>query len=359
MKRLAFVGILPVAALVLAAFLPLVNAEACTKMFWNTNGKAMIVGRNLDLGQNEQPVFYVFPKGLAWAGGTFDKALAWTSDYGSLMVTGLNNRNVSAEGINTAGLAFHSLYLHATQYEERNLNKWGVGHLTYGIYLLGKAATVMQALELFYQTQVVPDPNYADLPQHFALEDASGDTAVIEFVKGKMNIYHGSDFTVLTNDPPLPQMPNLMQYTWWGGTVPLPGDNASSARFVRASAFVGSLNVPSHPLGTPLPIILFSAIRALSEPWNSYQLYEDPPNPSFFIHCWPTLWTIVTDLTNKSVYFSHNFARNNFWIDMTKLNFNTGAPVMSLNAQRTDLIGEVSEKFAPPALAPAASLLLD
>jgi len=358
MKRLAFACILPAAAIILAAFLPLVNAEACTKMFWNTNGKAMLVGRNLDLGENEQPIFYVFPKGLTRTGGTFAGALTWTSDYGSLMVTGLNSRNVSAEGINTAGLAFHSLYLRSTQYEVRNPAKDGVGHLTYGIYLLGKASTVVEALALFFQTQVVADPNYANLPQHFALEDASGDAAVIEFVGGKMNVYHGSDFIVLANDPPLPQMPNLMQYTWWGGTVPLPGDNVSSARFVRASAFVGALNAPSTPLGTPLPIILFSAIRALSEPWNSYQLYEDPPNPSFFIHCWPTLWTSVTDLTNKAVYFSHNLARNNFWIDMTKLNFDTGAPIKSLNAQRTDLIGEVSGKFAP-APPEVALLLLD
>lgn len=356
MKRLALAGIFPVAALILAAFFPLVNAEACTSMFWNTNGQAMLVGRNMDLGQNELPVFYVFPKGLAWSGGTFDKALAWTSDYGSLMVTGLNNRNVSAEGINTAGLAFHSQYLRATQYEERNPEKKGVGHLTYGIYLLGKAATVAEALALFYQAQVVLDPNYSDLPQHYALRDASGDAAIIEFVGGKMNMYHGSEFNVLANDPPLPDMPDLLQYTWFGGNLPLPGDNASSARFVRASAFVGALNSPTHPLGTPLPIILFSAIRALSEPWNSAQLYENPP---VFMACWPTLWTIVTDLTNKAVYFSHNLARNNFWIDMNKLNFNTGAPVKSLNAQGTDLIGEVSALFAAPSLASYELLLLD
>jgi penicillin V acylase-like amidase (Ntn superfamily) len=356
MKRLTAFEILPVAAIILVTLLFFFgNAEACTRMFWNTNGKAMLVGRNLDLGQNEQPIFYVFPKGLARTGGTFNNALAWTSDYGSLMVTGLNNRNVSAEGINTAGLAFHSLYLHETYYEKRD-QRPGVGHLTYGIYLLGKAATVLEALELFYQTQVVPDPNYSDLPQHFALEDASGDAAVIEFVGGKMYIYHGANFNILTNDPPLPGMPDLMQYTWFGGNLPLPGDNASSARFVRASAFVGALNSPTPPLGTPLPIILFSAIRALSEPWNSYQLYE---NPAVFMACWPTLWTIVSDLTNKAVYFSHNLARNNFWIDMNKLNFNEGAPMKSLNAQLTDLIGEVSGRFAPAPLAPATSLLLD
>ena len=70
MKRLAFVGILPVAAIILAAFLPLANAEACTRMFWNTNGEVRLVGRNMDIDFNDQPVFYVFPKGISqdWGG---------------------------------------------------------------------------------------------------------------------------------------------------------------------------------------------------------------------------------------------------------------------------------------------------
>ena len=60
---------------------------------------------------------------------------------------------------------------------------------------------------------------------------------------------------------------------------------------------------------------------------------------------WPTTWTIVSDLTNKKVYFSHYIARNNFWIDMGKLNFQVGAPVRSLNVERPDLAGEVSGLF--------------
>jgi penicillin V acylase-like amidase (Ntn superfamily) len=57
MKRLALVGIFPLATLVLAAFFPLVNAEACTRMFWNTNGQAMLTGRNMDFYLDDLPTF--------------------------------------------------------------------------------------------------------------------------------------------------------------------------------------------------------------------------------------------------------------------------------------------------------------
>ena len=69
MKRLAFVGILAAAAIILAAFLPLANVEACTRMFWNTNGEVRLVGRNMDIDFDDQPVFYVFPKGISKNGG--------------------------------------------------------------------------------------------------------------------------------------------------------------------------------------------------------------------------------------------------------------------------------------------------
>jgi choloylglycine hydrolase len=62
---------------------------------------------------------------------------------------------------------------------------------------------------------------------------------------------------------------------------------------------------------------------------------------------WPTLWTAISDLTSKKFYFTHNLARNNFWIDMHKLNFQEGAPVRSLNAKIPFLAGEVSWLFKP------------
>lgn len=360
MKRLAFVGILPVAALILAAFLPLVNAEACTRMFWNSNGQAMLVGRNMDLDLDDQPVFYVFPMGISKNGGVDDNPATWTSQYGSVVVTHWGSSTSSFEGINTAGLGFHGLYLGPTQYESRD-SRPGVLQGRYGEYLLDNAATVSHALQLMSQTQLVPQLTSSGQPvlQHYALEDASGDSAVIEFVGGQMNVYHGAEYTVLTNDPPFDQqITNLWHYQYFGGDDPLPGDCNPTARFVRASAFLSTLNgassnaaIKTNPIST-----MFLAIRSMSEPFGALQFM---PGVSAPIPAWPTLWTMVADLTNKAVYFSHNLARNNFWIDMKKLNFQEGAPIRSLKADRPDLAGEVSAWFSAPPIASYELLLSD
>ena len=360
MKRLALVGIFPVAALILAAFVPFFNAEACTSMFWNTNGKAMLVGRNMDYPLDDQPTFYVFPQGISKNGGIDVNPATWTSQYGSLVVTALGHSNFSAEGVNTAGLAFHFQWLTSTQYENRD-GRPGVLNVSYGEYLLDNAATVADAMLLMYHTQVVPQAiNGKDYTFHLALEDASGDAAIVEFIGGQMNVYHGTEYTTLTNDPPLPQMPDLGDYQYFGGTLPLPGDNNAQSRFVRASAFLSTLNSAfTDPTALkPDPVsIMFNAIRAITEPFGSFQFVGPGGVPGNSpVPAWPTTWTAVTDLTNKKVYFSHYIARNNFWIDMGKLNFQAGAPIRSLNAERPDLAGEVSYLFAAPS--PAIPMLL-
>jgi len=356
MKRLAFVGILPVAAIILAAFLPLVNAEACTRMFWNTNGEVRLVGRNMDIDFDDRPVFYVFPKGISKNGGVDVNPATWTSQYGSLVVTHLGSSTFSAEGINTAGLGFHSLFLTPTQFEGRNYSRPGVLQGRYGEYLLDNAATVSDALKLMYQTQLVGPEVISGkvLPQHYALEDASGDSAVIEFIGGEMNVYHGAEFTVLTNDPPFDQqIPNLWRYLYFGGDLPLPGDLNPMDRFVRASAFLSTLNAAfTNQALKPNPIsAMFTAILSITEPFGGVQYFGGTG-----VAAWPTLWTAVSDLTNKAVYFTHNMAMNKFWINMQKLNFQVGAPIRSLKADRPDLAGEVSGLFTSPS--PAISMLL-
>jgi len=357
MKRLAFVGLLSVATIILAAFFPLFNAEACTRMFWNTNGQVMLVARNMDLDVDDQPIIYVFPKGISRDGGADVNPATWISQYGSVVVTHWGASTGSFEGINTAGLGFHALYLGPTQYENRD-SRPGVLQGRYGEYLLDNAATVSDALQLMYQTQLVPQlASGKVMPQHFALEDASGDSAVIEFIGGQMNVYHGTGYTVLTNDPPFDQqISNLPRYQYFGGGLPLPGDIDPTSRFVRASAFLSTLKAAfSNPaIKTDAISALFTAIRSLMQPFGAVFFSGDTP-----VTGWPTLWTALSDLTNKAFYFTHNLARNNFWIDMRKLDFQEGAPIQSLKADRPDLAGEVSSLFTSPSPAIPSLLLSD
>lgn len=346
MKKSASLGVIPAAVIILAAFLPLFNAEACTRMFWNTNGQAMLVARNMDLDMDDQPIIYIFPKGIKKNGGVDINPATWTSQYGSVVVTNLGSSTFSSEGMNTAGLGFHSLYLTTAQFENRD-SRPGVLQWRYGEYLLDNAATVAEAIALLYQTQLVPEVAHGrSWPQHYAIEDASGDSAVIEFVGGQMHVYMGAEYNVLTNDPTLDQhLLNVWRYKYFGGTLPLPGDIDPMSRFVRASAFLSTLNASFSEASVKPTLIasLFVAIRSIMEPFGATWFLGDTPIPS-----WPTLWTSVSDLTNKRFYFSHNVARNDFWIDMKKLNFSKRAGIRYLKADRPGLTGEVSRLFKRP-----------
>jgi len=325
----------------LLAFPPFHHADACSRIFWNSNGKAMLVARNMDL--QDFPIIYVMPAGIKRTGGAdIRNPAVWTSKYGSVLTAFWGIPGLYDEGINTRGLAFHYLFLGGSQYEARD-RRPGVDGAIYGQYLLDNAATVAEALNLMNQTQLVLewwDPRRHLLPCHIALEDATGDAAVVEFIKGQMKVYHGPAYTVLTNEPPLnEQLDNLKRYRKFGGNLPWPGDVESEDRFVRGAAFLLTLNSqPFSALNPDLVSRLFSAIRATSPPFGS--IASDGAS-------WPTIWTSVLDLTNKVIYFSSTVAKNNFWIEMGKLNFSPGASVMYLDATNPKLFGEVSGSFIP------------
>jgi penicillin V acylase-like amidase (Ntn superfamily) len=345
--RSAFVMTMSWVAISLAVVLPVRHAEACSRIFWNSGGKAL-VARNMDLNFNDLPCLFAMPVGLAKTGnGNFpvkmENPATWTSKHGSVITAfwgyALGNE-IGTEGLNSEGLAFHLLYLDGSEYEERD-GRPGVYGGVYGQFLLDNAATVTEALDLMKTTQVVPNPGVESfLPCHLALEDATGDSAIVEFIKGKMVVYHGSEYTVLTNEPPYnDQLDNLKKYKNFGGSLSWPGDVDPESRFVRASAFLSTLN--SQPFLQPNPFsCLFSAIRGVATPFGA-QMPDDEGD------AWPTLWSSVFDLPNRLIYFTHIIAKNNFRIDMKRINFSRGAPVLFLEAYNPGLFGEVSGKMTP------------
>ncbi|MCX5888531.1 MAG: linear amide C-N hydrolase [Deltaproteobacteria bacterium] len=354
--RLSFMGSLSLVAISLAVFLPFHNADASTRIFWNSNGQAMLAARNMDLDEDDKPTIYAMPAGMSKTGGINDNPATWTSKHGSVVIRLSGYGNVCDEGINTEGLAFHYLYMAGSVYETRD-SRPGVDGGIYGQYLLDNADSVEKALGLMRDTQLVPGWMGTYYPCHLALEDAAGDSAVVEFIGGQMKVYYhdpGNATYILTDEPPLDQqLANLGLYKGFGGDLPWPGDADSKSRFVRASAFLKTLN---NQYWLPIPDLisrLFSAIRPAATPFGAIMFQDDGPEES----AWPTLWTSLFDLTNKAIYFTHDMARNDFWIDMGKLKLLPGAPVLSLRADRTDLFGEVSRLLSSPAH-PALLLLL-
>jgi choloylglycine hydrolase len=172
-------------------------ADACTRLLWNDNKLAVLTGRSMDWPESTQPVLTVLPRGMARDGGlagsevvVTENPARWTSKYGSIVtsVYGIG----TADGFNERGLGVHLLYLSATDFGPRDPAKPGVQAGLWPQYLLDNAATVKEALALLERVQVVMVETHGHKATvHVAMEDASGDSAIVEFVNGKQVVHHG------------------------------------------------------------------------------------------------------------------------------------------------------------------------
>jgi len=58
---------------------------------------------------------------------------------------------------------------------------------------------------------------------HLVIGDRAGDSAIIEIINGKPEIYHGRAYRVMTNSPTYDkQLPELKRYQGFGGQKPPP-----------------------------------------------------------------------------------------------------------------------------------------
>ncbi len=220
------------------------GALACTRVFWNDNGQAKVVGRTMDLFRSDDARIVVSPRGTARSSKMGDgKSLDWHAKHGSVAVTAFGV--ATSDGMNEPGLVANLLYLDKTTYEARD-SRPGLSNAMWAQYVLDNFATVAEALDGLKAVQVVSaEVAGKTWPLHLSLADATGDSAVIEYVDGKMVVHHGKQFQVMTNEPPLDvQLANLPRYKLFGGQLPMPGDIDPQSRFVRAASYLKTLPKP-------------------------------------------------------------------------------------------------------------------
>ena len=179
-------------------------------------------------------------------------------------------------------------------------------------------------------------------PLHISFSDASGDSAVIEFLEGVMVAHHGAESDVMTNEPSLAwQLNNIKRYKYFGGKDALPGDIDPASRFARAAAFLKTIPAPTSnqdALAKAYGIIKTVSVPVGAENTSSDIASEDK---------WPTLWTTLADSTNRLYFFQAANSPNMFWVDLKKVNFAKGSPVLAVSGSDTALNGEISSKLKP------------
>lgn len=320
------------------------SGPACSRIFWNDNGKAMVIARSMDLFKSDEARLTMFPRGVERDGLPGDaNSLKWKSKYGSVGIVCYGR--ATADGINEKGLDVNFLYLSGTVYPERDSQLPGVDYCLWPQYLLDTCATVQEALEAMKTFEVVATEVAGQKwPLHLSLADATGDSAIIEFIDGKPVVHHGREYCVMTNEPSYDeQLANLKKYRAFGGTLPLPGESTPLDRFVRASAYLKNLPQPAE-VDEALAGV-YSVARTTAVPFGT----QDPDDKSSE-DVWPTLWFSLADLTNRAYYFQSTRSPNLYWVELKELPLAEGGPVRSMDAYDTGLSGDVSGILAkqPP-----------
>lgn len=317
----------------------LTMSYSCTTVFWNKNNVAKVVARTVDLFTPDLAKIVVYPRGVSRNGDAGENSLTWTSKYGNVVVTEFNSKAAS-DGINEHGLAVHLLYLTGSDYEKRNEKMPAISNTMWGQYLLDNYKTVEEVLKANDQFQIVATVLYNQKwPLHLSIQDPSGDAAVIEYTNGKKVVYHGSQYTIMTNEPAYNvQLENLKKYHSFGGTLPLPGDSDPLSRFVRVATYLKTLPAPKD-LREALAGVL-SVIRSAMVPFGAEDTSGNKVEDA-----WATRWVSVADLTNKFYYFSSTTTPNIIWLDLSQLDFSEGMPVLSLDPNEMSLVGNVKRQL--------------
>ncbi len=310
----------------------------CTRVFWNDNGVAMVVARTLDWETSDEPRLWAIPRGTERSGGAGPESIAWESRYGSLTMEGWGA--TTTEGVNEVGLAARVLYLEATEWERED-GRPALANLMWTQYAVDNFATVEEALVGLAEVRVVSMPMHgAHLGAHLLLEDASGDSALIEMIGGTPTVHHGTRYDVVANDPPYDeQVAGLSRYRPWGGELGIPGDIASEERFARATYYLSHLPRPADTAEAVAGV--FGVIRNCQVPYGA---------PDNRFDTYPTWWASVTDLTERVYYFQSTRAPNVVWLELDALDFSPGAPVMSLDPRDPELSGPITAALAPAEL---------
>lgn len=332
-----------VVAAVLATSLLTSSAFACSRILWNTD-QASVVARTMDLYMSDKARIAVFPRGMSRGGPTaMPNMLSWKSKYASVGATALDL--AVSDGLNEKGLSANLLYLHDTKYEKRDSGRPGLTNAAWAQYILDNFASVDEAVEAMKRLQIVSIvAGGREWPLHLSIADAKGDSAIFEFVNGKMTVNRGPDTLVMTNEPAFSvQRKNLQRYKLFGGKLPMPGDIDPKSRFVRASSYLKTLPKPASLREAVAGA--YSVIRNVAAPFGAHDTSGGDSSDT-----WPTLWASLADLSHKVYFFQSTQSANLFWVDLSRVNVAEGAPVVDVDAYDINLSGDISDKLKPSQL---------
>ncbi len=337
MKLKLLAGLMAVAAI---AGTP--ESNACSRILYKGTDSLMIVGRSLDWRTPIPTNIYVYPAGIAKKGHDLPGAVTWTSKYGAVYAVGYDGG--VTEGMNEKGLVVNGLFCKGSIYSnDTNDKRPPMSLAMFPAWLLDMNATTDEAVAVLRKHDFTISGATFDggtvSALHFGITDASGKSAVVEFVDGNLNIYEGVDIIAMTNDPTFPAMNAINDY--WekkGGTHTLPGTVSSPDRFVRGVFFDNNVEkVGDADLGLS---IIRSILFNVSVPYK--YTVDGEANVS------STQWRSFANLRDLRYYFDVVTNPGIFYVDLNEINLAPGAPILKIDTSKSsDYVGNCTGKLFP------------
>ena len=305
----------------------------------------------------------IVPRGRTFVGETADNTpgLRWTTKYGFV---GPNAHGLPyvCDGLNEKGLAVGNFLFPGTagyqKIDKQNADR-AISSIQVAVYLLGTCATVDETVDALHDVRVGTvdmGPLNALLDLHFAVNDAQGHSAVVEYVDGKMYVYD-NPLGVITNSPtfdwhqtnlrnfihlsPNNAAPVVMsgeKLTGFGqgtGMVGLPGDFTPPSRFVRAVAFTQA--VPPTDTAQQCVWQAFHLLNQFDLPLGAIRGSDNGKPTADF-----TNWTTAADMKHLRYYFNTYLNRRIKMIDLNKIDFNA-KDLQIISMQEPEAAQDVSD----------------
>lgn len=315
------------------------DAVGCTRAVYFGEGMQTVTGRSMDWVEDMQTNLWVFPRGMKRDGGLGKGSLEWTSKYGSVVASVYEGG--SADGMNEKGLVANLLYLAESEYPAAGDKRPGVCITAWAQYLLDNFATVNDAVaevekDAFRVVPVVA-PNGMSGTVHLSISDPSGDSAILEYVQGKLMIHHSKEYQVMTNSPIYDKQLAINEY-WeeFDGAVMLPGTVRAADRFARANYYINHCLQTSDAREAVAAV--FSVMRNVSVPRGIRK--KGAPNLS------STLWRTVSDQKNRVYYYEDTNSPGAIWVKLDEIDFQAGSGVRKLVlAGNPNVIGDQTANF--------------
>jgi choloylglycine hydrolase len=246
--------------------------------------------------------------------------------------------------MNEMGLVCNLLYMPGSVYAPANDNRPFMSTSLWAAYVLDNFATTSEALQQLmldeFQINAPSMPGGSATTLHMAISDASGYSAILEYIDGKLQVHAGEQYNVLTNAPAYADQ--LAIYDYWktvGGMNMLPGTNRSQDRFTRASFYIGLL--PKDASHKTALAGIFGIIGNCAVP-TGISLPDQPEIST-------TQWRSVSDQTNRIYYFKLTESPSTFWINLKDYDLYAGAPILKLDVVNSNkiLVGNVIKEMKP------------